>query len=138
MVRAGLIGTLVAVVAVAIAFFIGDAVSGPLMVTPPGGDAPEELVLAPAVFSTVIGGIVGLGLATLFKRVVGNPVPAFVGFCIVALIAYGAFSFTAAEEFATGVWLNVFHIAAALPIVGALARAMQGASAATSQASGSA
>ncbi len=125
MLKAGLIGTIGALVAVAIVFLIGDAVSGPLMVTPPGGDAPEEVVIGVALFSTVIGAVVGLGLAALCKRFLGNPATAFLGICIVGLILYGILPFTAGEDTATGIWLNLMHIAAAIPIVGSLTRELQ-------------
>lgn len=125
MLRAGLLATLGAVVAVAIAFLIGDAVSGPLIATSPGADAPEEIALGAALSATVVGGIAGLAMAVLAERLLPKPVPVFVGVCIVGLIAYGIFTFSASEGLAAGVWLNVTHIVAAIPIVGLLARAMQ-------------
>ena len=45
----------------------------------------------------------------------------FVVICVVGLVLYGIVPFTAAEETATAVWLNLMHLAVALPIVGGLA-----------------
>ena len=122
MLKATLFGTLAALVAVVAALLIGDAVSGPLLVTSPGADAPEELELGAALMATVVGAVVGLGLAALCRRLLSNGAVVFVGVCVVGLIGYGIFSFSASEEVATGVWLNVMHIVAAIPIVGALAQ----------------
>ena len=74
---------------------------------------------------TVLGGVIGLGFALLAKRFLDNPVPAFLGICIVGLIVFGIFPFTAAEETATAIWLNVMHVMAAIPIVGSLTQALQ-------------
>lgn len=125
MLKAGVLGTVGALVAVAITFFIGDAVSGPLMVTPPGGDVAEEVLVGAALFSTVLGSVIGIGLAALCKRFVGKPIPVFLGICLVGLIVFAIFPFTAGENVATGVWLNVMHIVAAIPVVGMLVKALQ-------------
>lgn len=125
MLKAALFGIVGALVAVAIAVILGDGISGPLILTSPGADAPEELALGAALFATVIGGIAGVGLAALCRRFLDSPAPAFVGICIAGLVGYGIFSFTASEAVATGVWLNVMHIAAAIPIVGLLAAELQ-------------
>lgn len=125
MLKAGILGTIGAVIAVLITFLIADAASGPLLVTAAGADVPEEAPLSGALLFTVVGGVIGVGVAALCKRFLGNPVPAFLGICVVGLIIFGIFPFTVAEEVATGVWLNVMHIAAAIPIVGLLAKELQ-------------
>lgn len=122
MLKAAAFGTVGALIAVAITYLIGDAISGPLMVTPPGGDAPEEVLLGAALFATVVGAVAGLVLAALSKRFLSNPASAFVGICVLGLVAYGAMTFAAGEDLATGLWLNVMHVAAALPIVGLLGK----------------
>ena len=123
MLKSTLIGTIAAVIGVVLTLFIADAVSGPLMVTPPGSDAPEELLLDAAIPATVIGGLAGLGLAAACARLLGaKAATAFLAICAFGLVAYGVLSFTAAEELATGVWLNVMHVVAAIPIVGLLHR----------------
>ncbi len=122
MLKATLIGTIGALVAVTLTVLIADAISGPLMVTSPGADAPEELALSAALFGTVAGGIAGLVLAALCGRLLGaKATTAFLAICLVGLVAYGAFSFSATEEIATGAWLNAMHVVAAIPIVGLLA-----------------
>lgn len=119
--KSGLIGTVGAVVAVAITFLIGDAISGPLLATSPGTDAPEAVAIGAALAGTVVGGIAGIILAAISKQFLGAKAAAiFVGICVVGLVAYGAFSFTATEEISAGIWLNVMHIVAAIPIVGLL------------------
>ena len=125
MLKAAIVGVIGAVVAVAITLLIADAVSGPLLVTAAGTDVAEEAPLAGAIMFTVLGGVIGLGIAALAKRFLGNPVPAFLGICIVGLIVFGIFPFTAAEETATAIWLNVMHVVAAIPIVGLLTQALQ-------------
>ena len=119
--KAGGIGIGIALVLVAVAHVAADAMSGPLLVTPPGGDAVEEVTIGLALMTTVVGGVVGIGLALVAQRF-GRPKATFVAVCVVALVLYGAMPFTAAEETTTAVWLNVMHVAAALPIVGLLAR----------------
>lgn len=122
MLKATFIGLVGALIAVVITLLIGDAVSGPLLVTSPGADGPEELEIGAALMATVVGAVAGLGLAAATRRFATNAAAVFVGVCVVGLIGYGVFSFTASEEFATGVWLNVMHVVAAVPIVGALTR----------------
>lgn len=124
MLKAGILGTIGAVIAVAITYFIADAASGPLLVTRNSG-LTEQAPIAGALLFTAIGGVIGLGIAALAKRFLGNPVPAFLGICLVGLIAFGIFPFTAAEETATAIWLNVMHIVAAVPIVGLLTKSLQ-------------
>ena len=114
-----------AVVAVVITYVIADAISGPPMATPPGGDAVEEVTLGGAVVATVIGGIVGTILAFISSRL-GRPVQIFTGLCVVGLIVYGIVAFAAADDSTSGLWLNIMHLAAAVPIVGGLARWLGG------------
>lgn len=123
MLKSTLIGTVVAVIGVTAAVFIADAISGPLMVTSPGAAGPEELAVGAAISGTVFGGIAGLILAALCARFLGTrATSAFLVICFVGLIAYGTFSFSASEQVATGAWLNVMHVIAAIPIVGLLTR----------------
>jgi hypothetical protein len=121
LIKAGGIGIGVALVLVAIAHVAADAMSGPLLVTPPGGSAVEDVAIGLALMSTVVGGVAGIGLALVAQRF-GRPKATFVAVCVVALVLYGTVPFTAAEETTTAVWLNVMHVLAALPIVGLLAR----------------
>ncbi len=123
--RTAIVGIVAAVVAVVVVYLIADAVSGPLLAAPPGGGDAEEVPLGGAIVATVIGGVVGAGLAFVSGRT-PSPVKIFVGICIVGLVLYGLFALSQAESTSTGIWLNVMHIAAAVPIVGLLARWLQG------------
>lgn len=118
--RAGSIGIGMALVLVAIVFFIADSASGPLLVSIPGSETPEEVPIGAALFFTVLGGFIGIGLAWSSGRL-RRPRSSFVIICVVALVLYGIQPFTAAEETAAAIWLNVMHVAAAIPIVGMLA-----------------
>ena len=120
MLKAGVIGIVLAVIGVAVTILVGDAVSGPLLVTPPGGEAPEEVSIGLGAFSTVFGGLFGTGIAAVCKRFLSNPVAAFLGICAVGLIVYAILPFTAAESTSTALWLNAMHLVAAVPIVGLL------------------
>ena len=122
-VKAGAIGTGVAVILVLVTLFIADAASGPLLVTTPGADAPEEVPIGGAAIFTILGGLVGIALATGLLRV-ASPRRIFLIVCVVGLVLYGISPFTAAEEVSTALWLNVAHVAAAIPIVGMLARVL--------------
>lgn len=119
--RSAVVGIVAAVGAVVITFFIADLISGPLMATQPGADGPQDVPLGGAVFGTVIGGLVGTVLAVVIARLKGA-VPIFLLVCLVGLVLYGWFALSAAETQSTGIWLNVMHIAAAVPIVGQLTR----------------
>ncbi len=119
--RSAGIGIVAALVAVVIVFLIADAASGPLLVTQPGADAAEEAPLAGAIVGVIFGGIVGTGLAVLARRL-PRSMETFVGICLVGLVLYGVFALSASEAVATGIWLNVMHVVAAVPIVGLLAR----------------
>ena len=121
LVRSGGMVIVAAMVFVTIAYLIADAATGGLWVTPMGGDTPEEIPLGVALFMTVIGGLVGTGFAFVARRFAPRPRVTFVVVCGVALVLFGLMPLTAAEETATGVWLNVVHLSAALPIVGGLA-----------------
>ena len=121
--RRAVAGIVAAVIAVVVVFAIADAASGPLLAAQPGSDVTEEIPLGAAIFGTVVGGLVGTVIALLS---VSRPVEVFVGVCVVALVLYGLFALSAADDSATGIWLNVMHIAAAVPIVGLLARWLRG------------
>lgn len=123
--RAGMIAIAIALplVLVLVSFLIADAVSGPLLVTQPGSDTPDEVPLAAAMIFTALGGGVGIGLSLIAKRL-RRPRSIFAAVAITALVLYGIVPFTAAEETSTAIWLNVMHVAAAVPIIGLLARSL--------------
>lgn len=120
MLKMWLFGTIGGVVAVAVFFFIADGVSGPLMATPPGSDLPEEVALSNSLVSTVLGAVVGLGLFAAIARFAARPVVPFLAICAVGLVLFGVITVDAAETTSAAVWLNILHVVAAIPIVGAL------------------
>ena len=121
--KAAGLGTTAALVLVVITYLIADAASGPLLVTQPGSDSPEEIALGAVVAFTVLGGVVGLVLALVVNRR-GWPPSTFIALCAAALLLYGVVPFAAAEQTSTAIWLNAMHVAAAAPIIGLLARSL--------------
>jgi len=121
--KAGGIGTAAALVLTLIAYLVADAVSGPLLVSQPGSDTPEEVRLGIALVFVVLGGAIGIVFALIANRL-RRPAPTFAAVCVVALVLYGIMPFTAAEDTSTAIWLNVMHLAAAVPIVGLLTRVL--------------
>ncbi len=119
--RNGFMGIVAAVGAVVITYFIADAISGPLMAAQPGADGPQEVPLGGAVVGTVIGGVVGIVVAYISSRM-RRSTPIFVLICVIGLVLYGLFAWSAADSQSTGIWLNIMHLVAAVPIVGQLTR----------------
>lgn len=118
--RAAVGGIVAALVLVLVTFLIADAASGPLLATQPGASSAEEIVVGQALGATIVGGLVGVGLALLVRRF-DEPRRVFTSMCVAALVLYGVIALIAAETALTGYWLNVMHVAAAVPIVGMLA-----------------
>ena len=123
LVKAAASGTAIALGLVLIVYLVADAVSGPLLVTQPGSDEITEIALGTVVAFTVLGGVVGLGLALVVNRRSWPP-STFVAVCIAALALYAIVPFIAAEQTSTAIWLNAMHLAAAAPIIGLLARSL--------------
>lgn len=121
--KAGAMGIAAALPLVLVVYLVADAVSGPLLVTQPGDDVAEEVPVGAALGFTALGGVVGIGLALVVAR--RWSASTFVKICVVGLALYAVMPFVSAEEVATAIWLNVMHVAAAVPIVGLLARAIE-------------
>ncbi|MEM9133213.1 MAG: DUF6069 family protein [Actinomycetota bacterium] len=121
LIRTAAVGTVAAIVAALIVYFIADAASGPLLVTPAGADEAQELPLGAVIASTIFGGIVGT-LVALVARRLSRPRTLFLSVCIVGLLLSFITPFTGSEETSTAIWLVIMHIAVAIPIVGSLAR----------------
>lgn len=115
-----------ALVAVTIVFLIAQAATDNLLVTPPGSDAVREVGIGDALFSSVVGGIIATALAFAMGRFPARPRMTFLVVCVAGLGLYGIVPFAAAEESATGVWLNLMHLSVAIPIVGGLAMYLPG------------
>ena len=67
-----------------------------------------------------------IAVATKHEDVyIDTSAPTFLAACVIVLLFYGIVQFTAAEETATGVWLNLMHLAVAVPVGGGLATWLQ-------------
>ena len=108
-------------VTVTIVFVVADAATDNLLVTPVGGDVAEEIGLGVVLFMAVIGAVAGMGLAWIIGRFAPRPRATFLAVTLIGLVLFGIVPFTAAEETTTAVWLNLLHIAVAIPVIGGLA-----------------
>jgi hypothetical protein len=124
LVRAAVTGTVIALVLVAIVYAIARGADADLRVTGPGQDTPEAVPIASALIVTALGGVVGWILAFLARRFTPRPNITFLVVCLVLLVLDGITPFTASDKVSTGLWLNAMHLAAAVPIVGSLFRAL--------------
>lgn len=124
--RAAALATLTATAGVAVVHVIADASGDALLVAPEfGSGQPKRLEIWIAMLATAtLGGGIGTLLATALRRFAARPRLAFVAVCLTGLIAYGILAFVRADATSTGVWLNIMHLAAAVPIVGALTAAL--------------
>ena len=50
----------------------------------------------------------------------------FLAVTLIALAGYAVVPFTAAESTQTAVWLNIFHVAVAVPVIGMFTRYLPG------------
>jgi len=108
------------VIAVLGVYLAARAVGADLMVAPEFGSGPaKQLEVFPAIAATVASGVVGAGLARLTPRF-AQPARTFVGLCLAGLVIYGYLTVARSDNNSTVIWLNVMHVAAAVPIVGLL------------------
>lgn len=117
LVKAWAAGTGIAVVLVAAAYLLAEAISGPLVVEGLGAVSLDNVVGL-----TLFGGAVGATLAYVIGRLSRRPRATFVVVSAIALAAYAVVPFTAAGTTSTAIWLNGFHIVVAVPMVGMLVR----------------
>lgn len=110
-------GTGIAIVLASAAYLLASAVSGPLVVADAG-----EVTLGHVVGFTILGATVGAALAYLAGRYSRRPLLTFLAVTIIALAGYGVVPFTAAESTQTAIWLNVFHVVVAIPVIAMLTR----------------
>lgn len=101
----------------AAAYLVATAVSGPLVVTDVG-----EITLDNVIGFTIFGGTVGAALAYVVGRFAWKPRMTFLAVTLIALSGYAVVPFTAAESTQTAIWLNIFHVVVAIPVIGMLAR----------------
>lgn len=119
--RPAALGTVLAMVGVAVVHLIATALGDPLIVDP--GGAPQTVPLGAAVLFTVLGGAAGYGLA-LLARLAGRPRTVFLAVTLVALALFAVPPFGATESVGTALWLNAMHLVAAAGILPLLARAL--------------
>lgn len=111
-------------VAVTVIYAVARATGDQLITRPEfGSGEPEPLGLAVVLGATVAGGLIGVGLSLLCRRVTTRPERAFLTISTVALVAYGVLAFVRAETAGTALWLNLMHVGAAIPLIGTLAKA---------------
>jgi hypothetical protein len=122
--RAAAAGTAMAIVAAVVFWFIATTISGDLVATAPGQSTPEPIPVGAMIPAVTLGGIAGFLIALALRKATSSPATTFVVVCLVALVPYGAYSFIQAEDISTGIWLNVLHIVAAIPIVGLVQRSL--------------
>lgn len=120
-IRTAVVGTVAALVGALIVYFVADAASGPLLVTPAGQDEPQELALAAVIVSTIFGGIIGTVVALVAQRL-PRPRTIFLAICVAGLLLSFVTPFTGSEATSTAIWLVLMHIVVAVGIVGSLAR----------------
>ncbi len=109
---------LTAVASVTIVFVAARATGDQLRVTPEFSSAPASS----AGFMTVAGATLTLGLLSLVVagfvgRFVPRPRLVLLGGAVIGLAGYGVLAFVKADTTATALWLNIMHLAAAVPIV---------------------
>lgn len=110
-------GTLIAAVLVTIAYLIATSLADPLVVEDIGA-----VGLANVLTFTVLGATFGIGLAIATTRLVRKPRLTFVAVSWAAVAGYSVLPFTAAESIHTAIWLNIFHLLVAVPVIGLMAR----------------
>lgn len=106
-----------AVLMVTLAYATAREITGPPVVAGAG-----EVTLINTVVFTLIGGMVGATLAYLLGRFARRPRLVFLTTTIIALAGYAVVPFTAANTLSSAIWLNVFHIVVAIPVIGILTR----------------
>lgn len=109
-------GTGTAIFVVAFLYAVADGMSGPLLVA-----EQTEVTLANVLALTAIGGTVGAILAYAAGRLATQPRRALLAVASIGLAGYAVVPFTAAETLETALWLNVFHLAVAVPVIWVLA-----------------
>ncbi len=85
-----------------------------------------EVTLGNVIGFTILGGTVGAVLAYVIGRFGRRPRLTFLAVTLIALAGYAVVPFTAAESIETAVWLNIFHVVVAVPVIGMLTRYLPG------------
>ena len=105
-------GTGIAILAVAIAFALADVLTGPIFV-----NGSTEVTLTNVMVFTVIGSTTGAIIAFATARLARRPRRAFHTVTLIALAGYAVVPFTATESLEAALWLNIFHVVVAIPVL---------------------
>lgn len=89
-----------------------------------GAGGFSEVTFGQIFGMTLLGSSIGLAVAYATRRWVPKPRLTFVAITALALVGYGAVPFMAAETMATALWLNLFHLVVAVPVIWMLALAL--------------
>jgi hypothetical protein len=114
-------GTGSAVLLVSSAYLIARQLADPLVVTGAG-----EITLGSVTGFTILGATIGAALAGGIARFSRRPRATFIAVTLIALAGYAVVPFTAAESIGTALWLNLFHLVVAVPVIGMLVRWLPG------------
>ncbi len=114
-------GTSTAVLLIATAYLVAQVLADPLVVAGTG-----EVTLGNVTGFTVLGATVGTALAYPIRRFARRPRPTFLAVTLIALAGYAVVPITAAESVQTAIWLNIFHLVVAIPVIGILSRSLPG------------
>jgi len=110
-------GAGIAVLLVASGYLVARELADTLVVAGVG-----EVTLDKVAGFTIFGAAVGAALAIAVGRVSRRPNPRFLALTLIAMAGYAVVPFTAAESIGTALWLNLFHVLVAVPVVGTLVR----------------
>lgn len=122
---AGAIGTAIGLVLAVVVMLVARAADVDFIVENNFGDGGlEEVGIGQTIPAVIIGGAVLTALALVMRRFGERGVRLFLGVATVLLVLSFISPFQAAETTETAVSLSLMHIAAAMGIVGALARQM--------------
>lgn len=117
LVRLWAAGTGIAVLLVASAYLVAEELADPLVVAGAG-----EVELANVTGLTFVGATVGAALTVAIGRFSRRPRLTFHAASLIALAGCAVVPLATAESMGTAVWLNLFQLIAALPVIGMLAR----------------
>jgi hypothetical protein len=115
--RVWAVATTTAVLLVTAAQLIAQAFADPLIVSGAG-----EVTRGNVIGFTVLGATIGAALAAGIGRFTRRPRSTFLAATLMALAGYAVVPFTAAESSSTALWLNLFHLIVAVPVIGMFAR----------------
>lgn len=110
-------GTGIAILLVASAYLLAQEIANPLVVTG-AGEVTLDNVTGFTVFGATVGAVLAVGIGRLSRR----PRPTFLAATTIALAGYAVVPFSASESLETALWLNLFHLVVAVPVIGMLAR----------------